>query len=184
MNRIRSCKTIALWGLLIGLGWSADSLARVDGNTAAGLFGGRFVIQGLGGHASHTHGGPPAQVGGVRVRLQNHTDQAQRVSVTDIEFLTGVKDCDHPPTQVVSHPRFGGLFWEDSDQKESTPQLLIPAGKTATVSVGFASVPAYYVYCDRFAFRVHFKVGKSTIAVVSEVLVTRREPLRHPANQR
>lgn len=180
MKRMRSSVVIVVFSALFGLGWPADGGARVDGNTSAGVLGGRFVIRGLGGRASHTHGGPPAQLGWVRVQIENHTDRAQRVSVADIEFLRGVKDCENSPTQVVSHPRFGGLFREDGDQKESTPQLVIPAGTTAAVSVGFASVAAYYVYCDRFAFRVHFKVGKDRIAIVSEVQVTRREPLRHP----
>lgn len=44
-------------------------------------------------------------------------------------------------------------------------------------TVGFTAVPAYYVYCDRFAFRVYFHVDGEKLAVIDEVNITREEPL-------
>ena len=159
-------------GLRSGYGW-------VDATNSATLPGGEFTIRGLSGHAFHTHGGASAQVGHVRVVFENRGRTAQRVTVSDIEFLRGSHDCEHAPQKVASHPRPGGILLDDGKMKESARQVEIAPGATVTATVGFAAVPVYYTYCDRFAFRVFFQVGKARIGVVSEVNVTREEPL-HP----
>lgn len=155
-----------------GYGW-------VDATTSTALPGGQLVIRGVSGHAIHTHGGAPAQIGHVRFVFENHGKEAQRVTVTAVEFLRGDHDCDHPPQKVVSHPKLGGILLHDGKMTQSAPHAAIAPGATVEATVGFAAVPAYYTYCDRFAFRVFFQVGKTKIGVVSEVNVTREEPL-HP----
>lgn len=154
--------------------------APASANTRAVADHGLFIIQGKTTRAWHIHGGPAANLGQARFRMENHGPQSQRVSVVEIEFLRSVQDCEHPPREVASHPRFGGLFVEDSAQRASTRQIDVKPGAAMDVTVGFAAVPAYYVYCDRFAFRVHFTIGSERVVAVSEAQVTRREPLRHP----
>lgn len=150
----------------------------MDATTSAAVLGGELVIRGVDGHASHTHGGPPAQLGHVGFVFENRGRQAQRVTVRDIEFLRGSGSCDQAPQQVVSHPKSGGILLDDGTMRESAPQVEIAPGATVAGTVGFVAVPAYYTWCDRFAFRVVFQIGKTRIGVVSEVHVTRREPLR------
>ena len=84
----------------------------------------------------------------------------------------------NPPSKVISHPKSGGILLGDGTQRESAPQVEVKAGATVEATVGFPSVPAYYLYCDRFAFRVHFRVDGEKIAVIDEVNITRMEPLR------
>jgi hypothetical protein len=169
---------------LLGLLWGeARSAGRIEATTSAAVLGGELVIRGQIGHAIHTHGGPPAQLGHVRFVFENHGRQALRVAVSDIEFLRGDHDCEKPPQRVVAHPKSGGILLEDGKMRDSAPQVDLPAGATLSGTVGFVAVPAYYTYCDRFAFRVFFRVGpggKTRVGVISEVEVSREEPLhRH-----
>lgn len=170
----------ALLGLLLFAGAPRLDAAPVEGHTRAVLAAGQVIIQGVTTFASHMHGGAPAQLGHARFQVENRGTQPLRLTVTDIEFLRGIHDCEHPPRQVASHPRFGGLFVEASDPRESTREIELKPGRTIQLSVGFASVPAYGVYCDRFAFRVHFQIGREKAAAISEARVIRREPLRQP----
>lgn len=155
-----------------GSGWN-------DATTQATAPRSQFVIHGVSGTARHTHGGAPAQIGNARFLFANWGDKPRRVSVVAIEFLRGNKDCDHPPTKVESHPKSGGILLEDDNHRASALQVVVAAGATVNASVGFTSVPAYYVYCDRFAFRFHFQVDDEKVTVIDEVNVTRMEPLRH-----
>ncbi len=174
LSGLLALAAVLFWvaGLRPGYGW-------VDATTSATLPGGEFTIRGLSGHATHSHGGAPAQVGHISVVFENRGRTAQRVTVSDIEFLQGIKDCEHAPQKVASHPAFGGILLDDGKMRESAREVEIAPGARVSATVGFAAVPVYYVYCDRFAFRVGFRVGKARLAVVSEVNVTRREPLRH-----
>lgn len=168
-----------LAALLFSAAGLRPGYGRVEATTSTALPGGEFIIRGISGHAFHTHGGAPAQVGHVRVGFENRGRTAQRVTVSNIEFLRGSHDCDQAPQKVASHPRPSGILLDDGKMRESARQVDIAPGATVTATVGFAAVPVYYTYCDRFAFRVFFLVGKARIGVVSEVHVTREEPL-HP----
>ena len=72
-----------------------------------------------------------------------------------------------------------GILLDNGKMRESAREVEIAPGARVSATVGFAAVPVYYTYYDRFAFRVIFQVGKARIGVVSEVNVTREEPL-HP----
>ncbi|HNN93812.1 MAG TPA: hypothetical protein PKI03_16130 [Pseudomonadota bacterium] len=176
---LRLSALAGLAALMCGVGGLRPGYGWVDATTSATLPGGEFTIRGLSGRATHSHGGAPAQVGHISVVFENRGRTAQRVTVSDIEFLQGIKDCEHAPQKVASHPHPGGILLDDGKMRESASEVEIAPGAKVSATVGFAPVPVYYVYCDRFAFRVVFRVGKARIAVVSEVNVTRREPLRH-----
>lgn len=67
---------------------------------------------------------------------------------------------------------------DDGIQRASAHLVEVKAGATVAASIGFTSVPAYDVYCDRFAFRFHFLVDGEKVVVIDEVNITRMEPLR------
>lgn len=81
--------------------------------------------------------------------------------------------------KLVSRPRVGGMLLDDGEQRQSATEVEVKPG-TVEAIVGFSAVPAYYVYCDRFAIRVDFLVEGSRVAVTDEIVVTREEPLRRP----
>ena len=155
-----------------------SSSGWTDATTQAVATRSKFEIHGVTGQAMHTHGGPPAQLGHASFIFANRGDQARHVSVVDIEFLQGSKDCDHPPSKIVSHPKSGGILLSDGKQRQSAPEVEVKAGATVEATVGFTAVLAYYAYCDRFAFRVYFHVDGEKLAVIDEVNITREEPLR------
>lgn len=157
---------------------SRTSSGWTDATSSATAARSDFEIRGITGQARHLHGGPPAQIGHARFTFINRSGKPQQVSVAHIEFLHGNKDCDHPPAQVASHPKSGGILLEDGVQRESAAQVVVKPGATVDATVGFTAVPAYYVYCDRFAVRVHFLVGGEKLAVKDEINITRMEPLR------
>lgn len=163
---------------MLPAGLAQSSTGWTDATTSATAAGGKFVIRGVTQHAIHTHGGAPAQIGHASFVFENRSDKPRRVSVIDIEFLRGNKNCEHAPQTVVSHPKSGGILLADGKQRESAPQVEVKAGATVNATVGFVAVPAYYVYCDRFALRIHFQVDGEKVAVIDEVNVTREEPLR------
>lgn len=164
--------------LTLPLGLARTSSGWTDATTSATTVRSQFTVRGVTGHARHTHGGPPAQLGHARFVFENRGSKSRWISVLDIEFLQGVKDCDHPPRKVVSHPKPAGILLTDGAQRESAPRVEVKAGATVEAIVGFPAVPAYYVFCDRFAFLVHFQVDDEKLAVVDEVNITRVEPLR------
>lgn len=173
------CLTLALGVcLLLPAALVKPSRGWKDATTRVTSAQGRFEIHGLAGEARHLHGGPPAQLGHARFVFLNRGDAPRRVSVVDIEFLQNVKDCENPPSKTVAHPKSGGILLEDGVQRESAAQVEVKANATVEATVGFAAVPAYYVYCDRFAFRVHFLIDGEKLAVIDEVTLTREEPLR------
>jgi hypothetical protein len=137
---------------------------------------GTWVITGLESHAHHTHGGAPAQLGHARFRVQYDGEVPVVMTVRRIEYVTG-RDCDAPPAEVSATPAFGGLFPEDGSRTESVRALPVSPG-TLEVTVGFEWVEAYYVHCDRFAFRVTFDVGGLPLVATAETQVIREEPLR------
>lgn len=153
-----------------------------DATDSASAFDGTFIIRGVTQHARHTHGGESAHIGHVRFELENRGTTARKLTVAGIEFLRGIKDCEHAPSEVASRPKSGGIFLEDGTQKESRPQVVVKAGAKVGATVGFVAVDAYYVYCDRFAVRVRFNVDGTPIVVTDEVVVMRMEPLRDRAH--
>ena len=157
---------------------SKTSSGWTDATSSAAAARGDFEIQGITGHARHLHGGPPAQIGHAGFTFVNRSAKPQQVSVMQIEFLHGNKDCNHPPAQVASHPKSGGILLDDGVQRESAAQVTVKPGATVGATVGFTAVPAYYVFCDRFAVRVHFLVGGERLTVIDEINITRVEPLR------
>ena len=176
---MRTTPILALISLLaLDEGQAASGSQKSEATTAATAFGGHFEIRGITGHARHTHGGAPALLGYARFAFANRGDRPRKVAVGDIEFLSGSHDCENPPRRVVSHLKAGGILMEDGKQRESALQVELKPGSSVEAVVGFTTVPAYYVYCDRFAFRVHFRVDGAPVVVTDEVLVTRMEPLR------
>lgn len=165
--------------LIVSSVFSATSSGWTDATSSAASVRNDFEIHGITGHARHMHGGPPAQIGDVRFTFANRSAKPRQVTVTDIEFLQGNKDCDHPPAKVTAHPKSGGILLEDGVQRESSQNVTVKAGATVEASVGFTAMPAYYVYCDRFAVRVHFQVDGEKLVVVDEIAVVRVEPFRH-----
>lgn len=139
---------------------------------------GLLHIAGQDRRARHTHGGAPARVGNVTFVITNDGQRARRVTAKSADFLRD-KGCEAPPSTVVSHPQLSELIFEDDDDpRGSTLTLEIPARSSRAVRVGFASVEAYYVYCDRFAIRVQFSVDeRETLAVTSELAVMRVTPV-------
>lgn len=136
-----------------------------------------WEIVGRDGLARHTHGGPAARLGHAEFRVTYRGRDAGELSVSRVEFLTG-HDCVAPPATVQSEPAFGGLF--TSGMSESASKLEVKPARPVDVSVSFPAVEAYYVHCDRFAFRVVFVAGGEALVVVAETNVTREEPLRQP----
>ncbi|HMR77704.1 MAG TPA: hypothetical protein PKD61_21495, partial [Polyangiaceae bacterium] len=138
----------------------------------------KLYIAGQDRPARHTHGGAPARIGSVTFAVTNDSKQARKISVQRIEFLRD-HGCDAPPSTVVSRPKLGALIFEEDDDVRSKPKLEIAPGTSREVRVGFQSVDAYYVWCDRFAIRVHFLVdGVHSLAPIAELVVTRVQPLR------
>ena len=97
--------------------------------------------------------------------------------MTRIEYLTGGA-CETPPTSVHSEPVFAGFFVRG--MSESARSVTVEPGKPIRIEVGFPAVDAYYVHCDRFAFRVTFQAGPHTLTAIAETNVARDEPLRRP----
>ena len=154
----------------------ANAQSMPTANTEATSSSGHVHVVGIDDYAGHMHGGPAAWVGGATFEFTVAEGSEVEMTVTRIEFLTG-RSCENPPSEVSSEPSFGGLWADQLGMTESALALTLPSGLTE-VSVGFAAVEAYYVYCDRFAFRVTFDVDGEELVAVSETLVTRREPLR------
>lgn len=127
--------------------------------------------------AFHTHGGPPARLGEARFRVLWQGPDPGALTVNRVEYLTG-HDCQAPPTEVRSEPTFGGLYVEG--MKQSARDLTVKGGTPLVVTVGFSEVDAYYTWCDRFAFRVTFRVGTATLSAIAETNVTREERSPEP----
>ena len=83
-----------------------------------------------------------------------------------------------PAHQNRVAPKSGGILLSNGKQRQSAPEVEVKAGATVAATVGFTSVAAHYVYCDRFAFRVYSHVDGEKLAIVDEVNITREEPLR------
>jgi hypothetical protein len=135
--------------------------------------------------ARHTHGGPPAPLGHARFELTNEGSTPVAVRPTAALFVRTIKDCDEPPSEPVERLVPAGLFPEDDRWTESRPALVVEPGETVRVIVGWPAVDAYYVYCDRFGFRVTFELEVAGAivearTVLAEIQVIRVEPLRDP----
>lgn len=151
-----------------------------DATAGAQTRDGSFLIRGVTGHVRHLHGGPAAQIGSASFLFANRSDKPRTVAVRAIEFLHGVKDCENPPQRVVSRPKPAGILLQDAKQQSSAPRVEVAAGVSVPAVVGFAEVPAYYVFCDRFAVRVRFEVDGEPVVATDEIKVLRVEPLRQP----
>ncbi len=137
----------------------------------------KLFIAGQDRSARHAHGGAPARIGSVSFAVTNDSDEVRRITAKRVEFLRD-KDCEAPPTTVASRPKLGDLVFEDDeDPRAPTLSLDIPPKTSREVRVGFESVEAYYVWCDRFAIRVQFTVKGESLAPVAELAVMRMEPL-------
>ncbi len=138
---------------------------------------GELTIAGQDGFAIHTHGGDAARLGRVTVTVKNDSARVRRLTVKQVEFLTG-HDCKAPPTKVTSRPKLERVVDEgDHDERPASLKFALPPKSETKLRVSFASVEAYTTHCDRFAFRVSFDVdGSETLAPVAEVRVEREEP--------
>ncbi len=164
--------------------------ARTGGATAgrtrsasgvASTSDGEFTLRGLDRSVRHTHGGEPARLGHVAVEATNRGRVPRRLRAVAVEFLHG-HDCENPPAQIVATPRPSGLLvLTGGVQRDSTLDVAVAAGATVEAEVGFApAVEAYSTWCDRFAFRVLFRVdGSAPLSVVSEMRVIRVERVTH-----
>jgi hypothetical protein len=149
-------------------------------STSATTPDGTVIIRGLDGSAMHTHGGAPARLGGATFQVTNQSCRSRTIQAETVEHLYG-RSCTEAPAQVRARPRSAGLLVDDGSQTESRPSVTVAPGADVAVSLGFSpSVQAYYTFCDRFAFRVRFRVDGDPLVVVAETIVTREEPLRSP----
>lgn len=164
--------------MLVALAWHVAHAWNTVSTTAAAD---GWVITGQDGTAMCTHGGEPAHLGEATFLVARQGDatppSAGALTVTRIEYLTG-DACEPPPSSVHSEPVFAGLFVRG--MSESARSVTVAPGNPIRVEVGFPAVDAYYVHCDRFAFRVTFQAGPHTLTAVAETNVTRVEPLLRP----
>jgi hypothetical protein len=152
--------------------------AAGSASTTASSADGEVAIQGLDGYARHTHGGAPARLGWARFRVENRGRKPRAIRAEAVDYLHG-HSCEVAPAEVRASPKPTGLLAEDGVQKESAPSITLAPGAALEIIVGFApAVDAYYVFCDRFAFRVRFGVDGAPLAVVAETHVARVEPPR------
>ncbi len=68
----------------------------------------------------------------------------------------------------------------DSSTAAPGPNVRIEPSADQVVEVFFESTEAYYVWCDRFAFRVTFRIDNERVKAVAETVVMRVTPLVHP----
>lgn len=127
-------------------------------------------------HSIHSHGGEAAHLSGARFVVHNGNARTANVSVVRVEYLTG-HSCDVLPSTVRSRPKIDGL---SVGSAPPAARVAIPPGSSTPVTVEFASVDAYYTYCDRFAFRVTFDVDGARVQSTAETEVSRVEPPRRP----
>ncbi len=153
------------------------ALAWTPANTTARSADGAVSVEGLTGSARHTHGGEAARLGYARFRVTSTAEEPRPLTVTKVVFLRG-HDCERAPTEVVSTPAFGGIFPDDGSLDHSVRTWPVPPGTSTEIHVGFEAVQAYYTWCDRFVFRVHFDASGEALVASAETNVTRVEPLR------
>lgn len=159
-------------GLVLVVTLAVD-LAHAWDSASTTAKGAVCTVAGVDGTARHTHGGEPAHLGTARFTVS--CASATTLGVEHIEFLMG-GDCAALPSRVASAPKVGGLMVEG--MKASALTVTIPAGKPTALDVSFPAVDAYYVHCDRFAFRVSFRAGGELLVATAETNVEREEPLR------
>ena len=135
------------------------------------------IVEGRGEYASHTHGGPPAQIGGASFVVENHRDRSIELKLTGTRWLTA-HSCELPRAEQA-RPKPAGLALED-ELIDGEMTVMIPAATTRTVSIGHHVQAAYMAYCDRFATAALFELDDEKLEVIAEHSVIRREPLRRP----
>ncbi|MCB9601621.1 MAG: hypothetical protein H6721_00915 [Sandaracinus sp.] len=129
-------------------------------------------LRGLEGHARHTHGGDAAEIGHVEFELT--LERAARLRVREAVWLTS-PTCE-PDFTERAQLGAGHLYVPPATESVPGDEGVELAPGTHRVTVGFPSQPAYYAYCDRFAARVAFDVGGTSMEAQAEVMVTRVEP--------
>ncbi|MCA9611339.1 MAG: hypothetical protein KC586_01140 [Myxococcales bacterium] len=129
-------------------------------------------LRGLEGHARHTHGGDAAEIGDVDFELT--LERPTRLRVREVVWLTS-PTCE-PDFTERARLGAGHLYVPPATRSVPGDEGVELAAGTHRVTVGFPSQPAYYAYCDRFAARVVFDVGGTSMEARAEVMVTRMEP--------
>jgi hypothetical protein len=124
--------------------------------------------------AIHSHGGEAAHLRSARFVVHNPNATAATLSVLRVDYLTG-SSCETPPTRVRSSPKADGISLRSALPAK---RVSIAAGATAPITVEFSPVDAYYVYCNRFAFRVTFDAGGTRLQSTAETEVHRVDPPR------
>ena len=156
---------------------AGEEAGRVDveGSTWGLLPGVRIV--GTPGRSSHTHGGPPARIGGAAFVVDNQRGQAIELELAQTRWLES-GSCELPRGERA-RPKPAGIALEEG-RIDGAMKVQIPAGASTTVRVGHVLQDAYMVHCDRVATAATFVVDGAAVEVIAEHHVIRREPLRRP----
>jgi hypothetical protein len=125
-------------------------------------------------HAIHTHGGPPATLAAVTVRLAVRDRRPHKVALAKLQLLEGHCN-DTAWTQrttlgIGTHEIYGvGTPSRGSVTLPGDPD-------TYTVKVAIDNPPDVYNACDRFAFAITVEVDGVPADVVIPLHVEREEP--------
>lgn len=132
-------------------------------------------IEGLERRKSHTHGGPPARIGGAGFHVDNRGEAAVELELRRVRWLVAGQ-CELPREERAT-PKPAGIAREDG-VIDGMMALTIPAGASTTIEIGHEVQSAYMAYCDRFATAAVFAVDGAEVEVIAEHRVIRRTPLR------
>lgn len=146
---------------------------RISGSTWGVVDG--VTIKGRGEYRAHTHGGPPAWIGGATFEVENLREQPITLTLTGTRWLRAY-ECELP-RQEKAQPKPAGLALVD-ENIDGAMTVVIPAHSRKTVSIGHELQEAYMVSCDRFATAARFSVEGEVVEVIGEHRVIRRSPLR------
>lgn len=142
-------------------------------NTSASTDGG-LTIQGRASTAYHAAAGPPARLATARFTVTNASAAAVPLTLSRVDLLHD-PSCGVPPQTVAAEPAIQGLFARETDQREATPTVEIPAGATLEVDAAFAVVEAVETSCRDWAARATFDAAGAPLVATAGLRVIARD---------
>lgn len=163
-------RSLGLW-LTVLLSVAARP-ARADQDVATQV--GKLSLRGGYNEYRHAHGGAPARVGLARFQVSNQDAKPQLLEILGIELLHG--HCREQGYSSRMRLRIAEALVDDKPAKR-WQELIVPAGSTSALSLGFQAVAAYQG-CDRFAFALRVRSGAAVKTIEAPLRIVRMEPLR------
>jgi hypothetical protein len=129
-------------------------------------------------YARHAHGGPPARVGHVRVRIENGADP-HRLALQDltlIRFHCRDEAWERPDEKVLDPVEFWLSSGDDSHQVSAEIDIE-PDAEDLVWMITFAAEEVYQT-CNSFHYRLDLTVDGEPQQLIVPLRVSRFEPLR------